>query len=477
MILDTGSVPGRRPVHLHRAGRAVGGAELARVAPLRHRRGRRRASAASAWSTGLLAALLAGLGWSPAAARRRARGAAGRRGRVPRRRGRSSGPSGPFMVGLMCLAAHRLGHGGAARSAVARPDRVGVGEQPRLVPARARAAGRRRGRDAGSTATPRPSSCAACGWAVLGVAARGGGVPARAASARLPARAARSSRTCCRTSSSGGRRPSTASSQRVFIVQLAGRDRRCWPGDPRTGRRCWWRCSPPPALLGARNLVVASLVLLPVMAAGSRRHRVMLASARPAGGAPGGRGRRRRRSWSLTVARLDAAPTSTSTGTRSVALAYLEEHDVDTREVRLAAPDIVGNLVELRVRARAAGLLRRSLRHVPGRRHRRPTWPSCRPSRPCRTHLDDFDIDLVTVRRRLADAPRCSAGSEAWRTLYLDDELGAALPPGRRARRRHRPLLIDADARNAKRGGPEARPSSSSSSSASWRRRWRCRSS
>ncbi len=56
-------------------------------------------------------------------------------------------------------------------------------------------------------------------------------------------------------------------------------------------------------------------------------------------------------------------------------LAYLESNGVDLREVRLAAPDFVGQPRRLRLRPGAADVLRRSVRHVPRRRDGRPCGP------------------------------------------------------------------------------------------------------
>ncbi len=101
------------------------------------------------------------------------------------------------------------------------------------------------------------------------------------------------------------------------------------------------------ALLGARNLTVASLVLLPAMAAAAPP----VGSLRSLGSSPappgllavGGRGRhpprRPRSAWT--------SPTSSSAATRSTRWPTCEEEDVDLEAHHMAAPDIVGNLLEL----------------------------------------------------------------------------------------------------------------------------------
>jgi hypothetical protein len=98
------------------------------------------------------------------------------------------------------------------------------------------------------------------------------------------------------------------------------------------------------ALLGSRNVVVASLALLPTMAIGLRglgsvasedrpRHARLLALA---GGLLGA---------GIIMSRLDLPPIEL--GKYPVdAIAYLEEQEVDLEQHHLAAPDYVGNFLE-----------------------------------------------------------------------------------------------------------------------------------
>ena len=99
------------------------------------------------------------------------------------------------------------------------------------------------------------------------------------------------------------------------------------------------------ALLSARNLVVASLVFLPGDGTGPRRHRF---DARQTPG-PGRRASWARSAWrpaasSPCVHARPAGPRPRR-ATRSSPWRTSRSTDIDTREVRLAAPDIVGNLV------------------------------------------------------------------------------------------------------------------------------------
>jgi hypothetical protein len=206
-------------------------------------------------------------------------------------------------------------------------------------------------------------------------------------------------------------------SQRLFIVQLA-------VAVLALARRPSYRAALLIAVFGAlaltslRNVAVASLVLLPAMAPGLDGLGSLSSRARPhaarvlAGAGVGAIA-------ILTLARSN----QTDLELRKypvTALAYLESSGVDTSEVRLAAPDFVGNLMEyvhgaegrvfyddrfdmfpLEVTAAQQSLINAGPR--------------------MREHLDDWDIDLVAIK---AGSPsgQVLTLDPSWRALLLDDE-------------------------------------------------------
>ena len=229
--------------------------------------------------------------------------APGRRRRCSSRVGAGLWAERPFMVGLLVpRRSLLLAMEGRLDPRWLRPDRLGVGQH--------------------ATARSRSASCCSW-WPPSGAASTARtpavelrvpalGRPGHAARRRRPARAAgaRCSRSSCSQRqdvlqprrSSGRRRPSTSTSQRLFIVQLvlaivAARPPAVLPVG--AARR---RCSRRRPCSGARNLAVASLVLLPVMAPALDGHRLAVEPA-PARAAArlAGRGRRWRRSSLLTV--------------------------------------------------------------------------------------------------------------------------------------------------------------------------------
>ena len=354
------------------------------------------------------------------------------------------------MVGLSASPSSLLALEERPRPPLAAADRVGVGEHPRLVPARPRPAGRVGRSVVASTARAVGSRAArALRWVVPGMLLGAVG-PLGPRVLVFPLELLAAPGRAAQRRSSGGPRRSTpsasgCSSSSSMVAILLARPSTVVPTRAaRGGVRGARRCS------ALRNLAVASLVLLPAMA---RR-------ASPASGrcrATHDRGRRGwwpRSPWPACVV-LTAGParpgrprpaTSYPVGAARLPRA----NGVDTREVRLAAPDIVGQPRRLRLRPGAADVLRRSLRHVPGRRHGGPRGPAHGRPGACGSDLDDFDIDLVTVRRarrraqilgarsRLADAPTsttsgcCSAGG----VPSLGGSLGELLIASRWARTR-----------------------------------------
>lgn len=171
------------------------------------------------------------------------------------------------------------------------------------------------------------------------------------------------------------------------------------------------------ALLGARNLTVASLVFLPILAAAAPEWGSLRASARTplatALGACGlaaavvfGSARLGQRDFELRGYPVDA-------------LAYLDGHGVERAAHHMAAKDAVGNLMELLDGPRQEvfyddrfdmfpdDVSAAHLALVQG-------GPSLRGD------LERFDVDLVTWERGSATAQRLIV-DPAWRVLYTDE--------------------------------------------------------
>jgi hypothetical protein len=207
-----------------------------------------------------------------------------------------------------------------------------------------------------------------------------------------------------------------STSQRVFILQVA-------LAFVAIARRPSYRSAliagvfTAAALLGARNLVVASLVLLPACAPALEGLGSLRTSARPrlarlvgtAGVAM---------LVAVTAARLDQ-PDLRLDRYPVGALAYLEDARIDTRETRLAARDIVGNLMEY-----VYGPERRVFYD-----DRFDMFPIdvtdahlalLQTHPPLRAELDDLRIDLVLVGN---ETPTAQVLGEdlRWRTLYTDE--------------------------------------------------------
>ena len=172
------------------------------------------------------------------------------------------------------------------------------------------------------------------------------------------------------------------------------------------------------ALLGARNLTVASLAFLPVMAPGLAGIGTLAGGDRPRAARLAGVAGLVTLIL-ITTVRLGQAPLDLSKYPVGP-LAFLEESQVDTQEVRLASIDFVGNLVdyvygpeertfyddrfdmfpEEIVEAHAALLL-------------------ARPS--LRTDLHELDIDLALIKGA-SPSTQILLGDPAWRSLYVEDQ-------------------------------------------------------
>ncbi|MGK2949620.1 MAG: hypothetical protein ACSLFP_13675 [Acidimicrobiales bacterium] len=172
------------------------------------------------------------------------------------------------------------------------------------------------------------------------------------------------------------------------------------------------------ALLGARNIVVASIALLPGMARGLVGVGSLRWDARPS----------MARGLVAVIAALASVVTIGRLQQRDLTLerypvpvlGYLEANGVNTSVQRMAAPDIVGNL---------QGYI-----YGPERRvfydDRFDMFPMpvseahlalvyAEPD--LFEHLDELEIDLVTVPRE-APAGQVLRADPAWRTLFLDED-------------------------------------------------------
>jgi hypothetical protein len=172
------------------------------------------------------------------------------------------------------------------------------------------------------------------------------------------------------------------------------------------------------ALLGSRNVVVASLALLPTMALalqglGSLSSEDRPAHARVVGVAGGALG-------VLLVVARHALPSITTDKYPVDVLAFLEEAAVDTTEHHLAAPDYVGNFLEFV--------------YGPGERvfydDRFDMFPDdvsdaalalAHVEADVLDELDRFDIELITVPDS-SPLARVLVLEPAWRVLYVDED-------------------------------------------------------
>jgi hypothetical protein len=172
------------------------------------------------------------------------------------------------------------------------------------------------------------------------------------------------------------------------------------------------------ALLGSRNLVVASLVFLPVMAPGLAGLGSLTTTARPRVarlvGAAGVAAL-----VAFTVVRFSQTPLDLRRYPVD-ALAYLEEHEVDTREVRLATPDIVGNLIGYVYGPQGRAFYDDRFDMFPedvSEAHL--SLINARPD--LQERLREYDIDLVTVSGT-SPTGQLLVGHLDWRALFVDED-------------------------------------------------------
>lgn len=171
------------------------------------------------------------------------------------------------------------------------------------------------------------------------------------------------------------------------------------------------------ALLGARNLTVASLVFVPAMASSAPALGTLRSAQRPRL-APGlavvgcavlvllGAARLGQRDFELRGYPVDA-------------LAFLERAGVDTSAQHLATQDIVGNFQELVYGAEGRVFYDDRFDMFPD--DVSAAHLAMIESAPdVRARLDEFDVDLVTWSRAGAITQRLVADPD-WRVLYLDE--------------------------------------------------------
>ena len=266
LIIDLGHIPATDPYTFTAHGPRLGGAELAGVARSSAgpttwpaatgvRARRRRSLTVAVFAVVWRLSVRPRACWCGSASAALAIGVGAER----------SGPSGPLLVGLLAARPRRAGRRGRARPPLAPPGRLGLGEQPRLVPARASptcvvvALGRRLDHLDASV------ELRCLRW--LRAAILLGAVnPLGPAAARCSRSSSCSARTCCARSSSGRRPPSPSLGQRVFLA--AGRR---WPSSPSsagpgTATRSSWPCSSPPRCSAPATSRSRRIVLVPVLA-------------------------------------------------------------------------------------------------------------------------------------------------------------------------------------------------------------------
>jgi len=170
------------------------------------------------------------------------------------------------------------------------------------------------------------------------------------------------------------------------------------------------------ALLGARNLPVASLVLLPGMAAAAPQVGALRSST------TGFLARALVVVGAATVVLLGAArlgqPDFRLDRYPSDALAALADREVPLGEVQMAAPDFVGNFVSL-VQGPQGIIFYDDRFDMFPREVSEANLTLVRASGSIRTVLDAYDIDLVLWARNTGTA-QWLASEPGWRSLYLD---------------------------------------------------------
>ena len=269
----------------------------------------------------------------------------------------------PLLFGLLGLGLVAAGGRGPARPPLAGADHVGVGQHPRLVPARP--GGRRRSR-ARSPARRQPATCGSSGSLGAGWPAAsllGAVNPLGPRLLLFPLEAAPQTEAVPRTSSSGSRPirrtgPGRCSSSRSLVAGPAR------PAAVVAGRVPLVVFAAPGAGVGPQRRV-ASMVMLPGMAAGSpgwarRRGTALRRSSGRLGSS--------RRAWSpccFSVVAPPAARRPTSTTTRRRRSTWMEDNGLRGPTSRVVAPGLRRQLPRGPLRHRRQGLHRRPLRHVP----------------------------------------------------------------------------------------------------------------
>ena len=123
--------------------------------------------------------------------------------------------------------------------------------------------------------------------------------------------------------------------------------------------------------------------------------------------------------------------------------------------MRLATPDVVGNLVGYVYGPEQRVFYDDRFDMFPEDITEAARGAGAHPSAALQEHLDELDIDLVTVGR--SPTAQVLGGSDLWRTLFLDESWPAL--PARRRRSPARPAADEPEpARERRRGGPKARP-------------------
>lgn len=171
------------------------------------------------------------------------------------------------------------------------------------------------------------------------------------------------------------------------------------------------------ALLGARNIVVASLAILPAVAPavagiGSLSSTARVRPARAAGAAA------LAVVVLLTIVQLDQEPLKLRRYPIGP-LAYIEELQVDTREVHLAGPDYLGNLTSFIYGAEGRTFYDDRFDMFPediSAAH----LALVRGEPSMRNELATNDVDLVTVMSA-SESGQLLISDPDWRVLYMDD--------------------------------------------------------
>ena len=426
LIWDTHHIPRTDPYSFTALGPSLGRAELARVACS--------TAAADKWwgPPGVLlvvaaaATTVAALVWTLTRPARLADQPAADR----RRRCCSSGPTVAGSSGRSCSGCWRCAWccwrpkaasilGGCV------PDHVAVGQHPRLVPARA-GRGRRSWRSAAASITSR---------AATEVRASEVG-RARHAGRRRSTRSGRAcscsrssscaARTSCRTSSSGRRRSSSTSA--------SGRSSSCCcsPSSGSCGGPSWRAALPlvvftAASLLGARNVVVASIVFVPGLARGLAD--LGTVDGRRAAHRSSGRWPPR---WSSSASwpcwsPAPAAPCTASTATRSRRSRGHSRRACSRPDSDCVVTRLRRQLPRGPIRDGGQGLHRRPLRHVPGA-GRATTSSSSTTAGPAGRKCSIGNGASAVLWPTDEPLGQLLAVSPQWRVVYTDQEFLIAEP-------------------------------------------------